>query len=727
MNRIEPIAHITDDGRHHPLEEHLSSTAKSAAMMAKEFGCPDWGYLAGIWHDLGKYSKEFQYKLTIDKFLRVDHSTAGGIYAIEQFNGMGRILAYLIAGHHAGLSDWSTEEAGLKNISHRLKKTELLRSVLVNNPPSKILLQNIPEERPKFATDLTLSLWVRMLFSCLVDADFLDTEKFFDAEKFRRREVRNDIAGLLRKFTTWMKKKTSNVDDTPVNRARAAILDRCIQMSSSEPSTFTLTVPTGGGKTLSSMAFALHHAVKYKKRRIIYVIPYTSIVEQTANQFKQIFYDAVVEHHSNFEVLEEEGEDTKRHHLACENWDAPIIVTTSVQFFESLFASRTSRCRKLHNIANCVVILDEAQLIPTEFLNPILMALRELQKNYGVTLVLSTATQPVLGPHKSFEVDFSGIPEMIEIMDDPEFLYKSLKRVELVVKDLNMPIGWETLAAELTEHKSVLCIVNRRDDCRELFRLMPEGTIHLSALMCGAHRSEVINEIKKRLDGGKPTRVISTQLVEAGVDLDFPVVYRAVAGLDSIAQAAGRCNREGRLKKGRVVVYAPPTQAPPGHLRQAAELGRQLLMKGSGDPLARERFDLYFRQLFWLKGEGLDKHRIIGKLANDDRLRFSFRSAAQKFRIVDDSMQAPVLVLYKDGEALVGQLSKMGPERRLMRRLQRYVVNLPVYVHKRLLAEGGIKEVHPGIFVQAHSALYDPVIGLDAEKATLYEPDDLIT
>lgn len=723
----EPIAHITDGGRRHQLDDHLRGTAESAAIMAKEFGCPGWGYLAGIWHDLGKYSAEFQNKLAFDKDRRVDHSTAGGIYAIERFNGMGRIIAYLIAGHHAGLPDWSTEEAGRKSLAHRLQQPGLLHSALGNNISPEILRQDIPEERPKPFTDLSLSLWIRMLFSCLVDADFLDTEKFFDSEKSENRGSRNDIVGLLTRFTDWMEEKTRNTDDTAVNRLRARILDRCIYFSSHEPSAFTLTVPTGGGKTLSSMAFALHHAVRYGKRRIVYVIPYTSIVEQTSDQFREIFDDAVIEHHSNVEVVDEDSEETKRYHLACENWDAAIIVTTSVQFFESLFASRTSRCRKLHNITNSVVILDEAQLIPPEFLNPILMALEELQRNYGVSLVFSTATQPALGPHKSVDFNFKGIPGMVEIMEDPLSLQKAFKRVELAVKDLNAPVGWKELAEELRKYQSVLCIVNRRDDCHELYKLMPEGTMHLSALMCGAHRSEVIANIKKRLEDGTPVRVISTQLVEAGVDLDFPVVYRAVAGLDSIAQAAGRCNREGRLEKGKVVVFAPPTEAPPGHLRQTAELGRQLLMENVDDPLAQEWFDRYFRQLFWLMGDGLDRHDIISRITNDPELRFSFRSASRRFRIIDDSRQAPVLVMYKEGESLVEQLIKKGPGRLLMRRLQRYVVNLPVYVHKELLAGGNIEEIYPGIYVQAHSSLYDPAIGFNAEKASIYEPDDLIT
>jgi CRISPR-associated endonuclease/helicase Cas3 len=273
----------------------------------------------------------------------------------------------------------------------------------------------------------------------------------------------------------------------------------------------------------------------------------------------------------------------------------------------------------------------------------------------------------------------------------------------------------------------VLCIVNRRDDCRQLWTLMPEGTIHLSALMCGAHRSRRIDNIRKRLKEGLPTRVISTQLVEAGVDVDFPVVYRAMAGLDSIAQAAGRCNREGLLEKGMVVVFIPPTQPPIGVLRQAAEIGGRLLSQTDDDPLALHQFSAFFRELYWLQGNRLDSKAILHDLAPDGELRFSFRSAANKFQLIDEGQQAPVIVAYgEEGSKLLDQLARKGPERWLMRRIQRYVINLPRYLHQRLLAEGAIREIHDGVFVQGHSALYDDNLGFCPDKSIIYEPDELI-
>ena len=564
----EHIAHVTEDGRKHTLREHLFKTAELAATFADAFGFRQWGRLCGLWHDLGKYSQAFQRKIQaaagdeahLEAKARVDHSTAGALYSVERFGIAGRLMAYIVAGHHAGLPDWEADSTGRAALSQRLLNKELLDADLADRVPVEILEQAFPAEKP---IGRDPAFWLRMLFSCVVDADFLDTEEFFDPEKAAQRGGYPALSELLAPFSAYMKGKEARAPDTVVNRIRAGILARCIEKAKDPPGIFSLTVPTGGGKTLSSMAFALHHAAIHGQRRVIYVIPYTSIIEQTADQFREIFGDAVVEHHSNLDVNDEERE-TPRSRLACENWDAPIIVTTSVQFFESLFAARTSRCRKLHNIAGSVVVLDEAQLLPPEFLRPILKALDELRKHYGVTIVLCTATQPALGPHKSPGFSFEGLEGIREIMEDPANLFDSLKRVEVKLPEkIHEPLTWEELADDLARLPSVLCIVNRRDDCRLLWSLMPKGTFHLSALMCGAHRSNRIAEIKARLKAGLPTRVVSTQLVEAGVDLDFPVVYRAMAGLDSIAQAAGRCNREGLLAKGVLTVFIP-AQSPAG-------------------------------------------------------------------------------------------------------------------------------------------------------------------
>lgn len=715
-----------------PLEEHLRKVAELSARFASEFSAGEWAYLAGLWHDLGKYAAEFQQYIrdTNDAHLegkqgRVNHSTAGALQAMARFDRPGMILAYLVAGHHAGLPDWQSARSPQSSLQHRLAQTEHLQKV-ASTASEAILNHPRPTDKAKSGTELSRSLWLRMLFSCLVDADFLDTEAFMDPEKTRKREGYPALVELAPLFENYMAGITVSAADTPVNRIRAKVLAVCREKATEVPGLFTLTVPTGGGKTLSSCAFALGHALEHNKRRIIYVIPYTSIIEQTAEQFRKIFGDAVLEHHSNLDVADQSRE-TARSRLACENWDAPLIVTTNVQFFESLFANRTSRSRKLHNIVNSVVILDEAQLLPPDFLTPMLAVIRELQINYGVSFVLSTATQPAFGPHKSFDFDFSGLPGMREIVPVSLNLHKRLQRTTVeVIDQLDRPLGWDELAARLGEHDSVLCIVNRRDDARTLWEKMPQGSFHLSALMCGAHRSARIEEIKASLKDGKPTKVVSTQLVEAGVDFDFPVVYRALAGLDSVAQAAGRCNREGMLAAGRVYVFQPESRIPVGHLRQAAEISSQLLIAPESDLLAPERFEQFFKTLYWIKGDGLDKQGIMILLANDKELRISFRTAAEKFRLIDDATSASVVVHYGDGSSLIELLRRQEPERWLLRRLQRFVVNLPRSIHGRLVVEGAIEEIRPGIFIQAQGNLYDGQLGLCVDRSMIYAPDELL-
>ncbi|PIQ09930.1 MAG: CRISPR-associated helicase/endonuclease Cas3 [Hydrogenophilales bacterium CG_4_9_14_3_um_filter_59_35] len=734
-----PLAHVRQlpDGKweEHFLDEHLRGVAGLAGEFAKQFDCADWAHLAGLWHDLGKYSTEFQqYIKSVSGYDaeahlegapgRVDHSTAGAIHAMRRLdnrdgriNKYGRILSYLAAGHHAGLPDWSAADTGPKALSNRLDAAQdyLLDRIPAQTIPQEILAQANPMSRPHGGVD-GLHLWLRMLFSCLVDADFLDTETFMDGDKAATRSGYRDLPSLLADFDLYMENKSAIAGATPVNVIRADILRQCREKAGLNPGLYALTVPTGGGKTLSGMAFALRHAVQHNKQRIIYVIPYTSIIEQTAGIFREIFGDNVVEHHAN---LDPEKEDA-RSRLATENWDAPIIVTTNVQFFESLFAARSSRCRKLHNIVNSVVVLDEAQLLPPEFLQPIADVMNQLASYYGVTFVLSTATQPALGSFQTFgNPAFRGLDNVQEIIDAPDVLYQQLKRVEVSIPDdLQTPRDWESLAAELLQHPSVLCIVSRRDDARELHRLMTvheEGkdTLHLSALMCGEHRSEVIADIKARLKRNEPVRVISTQLVEAGVDVDFPVVYRALAGLDSIAQAAGRCNREGNQEEmGQVVVFVPPKPAPPGLLRQAAQISVSLLSGSANNVLGRDLAKQFFEHLY-VRAPSLDKYGIHDLLTQDARdCQIQFRTVADKFKLIDDSAYQTILVRYGNNDVLLGKLEKEGPQRWLMRKLQRYSVNIPKRLFVQLEKQGDVREIWQGIYVQVGDTLYDKTLGV---------------
>lgn len=743
-NKNQALAHVRPDNAggtgggyggwcEHLLDDHLRGVARIAADFAANFESGDWANIAGIWHDLGKYSTEFQqyirsvtgYDAHIEAPGRVDHSTAGAIHAMRQFGAHGRILAYLIAGHHAGLADWSKADTGAKALSSRLDTAQdyLLDRIPAQAIPAEIFSQAKPTTKPRGGSD-ALHLWLRMLFSCLIDADRLDTETFMDGA----RSAYGDIASLIADFDKYMAALAASADNTPVNVIRADILRQCRNKAEFAPGLFSLTVPTGGGKTLSGMAFALRHAVQYKKQRIIYVIPYTSIIEQTAGTFRDIFGNNVIEHHAN---LDPDKEDA-RSHLATENWDAPIIVTTNVQFFESLFAARTSRCRKLHNIVNSVVVLDEAQLLPPEFLQPIADVMNQLASHYGVTFVLSTATQPALGSFQHFGGKlFRGLDNLREIMDDPDVLYQALQRVEVSVPtDLITPRDWQSIADELVKYPSVLCVVSRRDDARELHRLMTakEGgkdTLHLSALMCGEHRSKVIEDIKVRLKRGEAVRVISTQLVEAGVDIDFPVVYRALAGLDSIAQAAGRCNREGKQSGlGRVVVFVPPKPAPPGLLRQSAQISVSLLSGSESNVLGRDLAKKYFEHLY-VRAPSLDKHGIYDLLTRDAReCEIQFRTVAEKFRLIDDSAYQTFLVRYGDNDVLLGKLEKEGPQRWLMRKLQRYSVNLPKRLFAQLEKQGDVREIWPGIYAQVGNTLYDDTLGVVTDGNIA--PDELV-
>ena len=736
---VRHLAHVRCDGDTfalHDLDEHLCGVGKLAEEYAQVFGSGDWAQVAGLWHDLGKYSAEFQRRIKsvsgydAEAHLegqsgRVDHSTAGAQHAVNQFGVHGRILAYLIAGHHAGLPDWHTSETAGGALKVRLDDSSHLKRTLSQTIPYEILSQPKPTSALLGKAE-GFALWVRMLFSCLVDADFLDTEAFMDADKAGRRINTLTPPDLLPRFNVYMEEQFSKVPPTPVNRIRAEVLRQCRDKAQEAPGLFSLTVPTGGGKTLSSLAFALEHAVLHGKRRIIYAIPYTSIIEQTANVFRGIFPDGVIEHHSNLDPERE----TVKSRLVSENWDAPLVVTTNVQFFESLFAARTSRCRKLHNIADSVVVLDEAQLLPPEFLQPILDVMNALVRNYGVTFVLSTATQPALGTLQTFQRTLRGLHNVCEIIDDPNALYHDLERVTVTMpQDFHLAQDWDAIAQQIQQHPCVLAVVNSRTDARELHRRMPEGTIHLSALMCGEHRSRVISEVKQRLLAGEAVRVVSTQLVEAGVDVDFPVVYRALAGLDSLAQAAGRCNREGKLERGEVIVFVPPKPAPPGPLRRAADTTVSLLTENSDHPLTRNLFSRYFEH-FYMKAPSLDKYGITKLLTPqggiDDPLKVQFRTAAQRFRLIDESGYRSILVRYGESPVLIGRLQKEGPERWLMRKLQRYTVSLPEWQFQKLLANGDVSETYPGIFAQTADALYHPQLGVVVND-TNPDPSDLIS
>lgn len=707
----------------HPLETHLHDTAERARQFAELLGSGDWAWNAAWLHDLGKADSIFQGYLLRENGLddsgydsgRVNHSSAGAACAEDRLKLSGRVLGYLVAGHHAGLPDWYPVETGNAALQTRLVEgRENLQRIL---PFADGIVDKLrPLTRPPaFVKPRNFHFWVRMLFSCLVDADFLDTEHFMEMGRAGQRGQYPQLGKLAPLFFRALDNLEQHAAKTRVNALRAEVRRACEQKAQLPKGIFSLSVPTGGGKTLSAMAFALRHAARHDQQRIIYVIPYTSIIEQTGKILAGIFgRENVVEHHSNLSPEKE----TLRSQLATENWDAPIIVTTNVQFFESLYAANPSRCRKLHNIANSIVILDEAQLLPPELLKPCVEAMNDLVRSYGATLVLSTATQPAL----------PNLDPATEIIPGELNLYTRLKRTHFnFPPSLNESTDWASLAKRLQQHDQVLCVVNTRRDCHDLFQLMPAGTIHLSALMCGAHRSAVIRLIRSRLRKHLPTRVISTQLVEAGVDIDFPVVYRALAGLDSIAQAAGRCNREGKLNDtgnlGEVHIFVPPESALRGLLLKGENTTRDLCSLPDFNPAEPGIFTRYF-QLFYSRVNDLGSQfdDLLIKDVNP-HLYFQFRTAAAQLKLIDDQAQQPVIVRYKGCTKWLDRLRFAGPNREILRALQRYTVNLTRRMVAAMLADGRLEEVEPrkapGMVAQTALNLYDRRIGLDVYAAHL--------
>lgn len=710
------------------LENHLKGVAENARFFAGAFDAEDWGYVAGLWHDLGKYSNEFQHRLGViegneahieTKTGRVDHSTAGAQHACKFLKHKGKMLAYAIAGHHAGLPNGKsnnnsclTKRLGKKIPDYLSCPDQILDCTKLRDPPFGL-------DKKRYA--FQLSFFIRMIFSCLVDADFLDTEAFLDNEKFSWRKGYPDLHELDGRLTKALNKLNENAPGTTINKYRTEILKNCLDASQSDQGIFSLTVPTGGGKTLSSLAFAMKHALRHKLKRIIYVIPYTSIIEQNAAVFREILgEDSVLEHHSNFEPKEEDH----RSRLASENWDAPLIVTTNVQFFESLYCCKSSRCRKIHNIAKSVIILDEAQMLPVSLLRPCMEVLRELSFVYRTTIVLCTATQPALSTSEDFKDGLDGVQEIIP---DPAKLYDMFRRIHIEV----LPsLSNDDLADRLIEYNQVLCIVNTRKHARLIFeriRDQEEGCYHLSALMCPAHRTSKFKEIRTALLKGLPCRLISTQLIEAGVDIDFPVVFRSSTGIDSIAQAAGRCNREGTLTKGgRVFVFLPESGLPPGHFRHTAEI-TEAVLRHHDDPLSLEAVEEYFRNLYWMAGDRLDEHRIMNDLDEGKKEGdFPFRVVDKKFKIIKDGMEPIIIPWNNSAVQIIQGLRYAEYPAKFARKAQRFIVQVPPRVLSSLEHAGSVERLHDQYCVLVNMDLYRDDLGLCPENPVFHEIESLI-
>ena len=750
MDRSKYYAHSNaseDRGSWHLLSAHLEDTGARAADFLEATGCAEIGRAAGLLHDLGKYTQEFQARLAGGG--RVDHATAGAKVAIERYGRqLGKMLAFCIAGHHAGLANGVNGER-ISALTDRLNGTlpkpdpiwerEIVLSASLPTPGIK--------PRDKDTTGFCAAFFIRMMFSALVDADFLDTEAYFAEleEKPKPRGQHPALGKLLERLNAYLETLANQARASEVNDLRQEVLTHARSKADKAPGLFTLTVPTGGGKTLTSLAFALEHAVRHGLARVIYVIPYMSIIEQTAAVFQEALRsgdadaaDFVVEHHSTFDedrIGSREAKDKLR--LAMENWDAPIIVTTAVQFFESLFANRPSRCRKLHNIANSVVILDEAQTLPLKFLRPCVTALDELARNWLTSIVLCTATQPALAASDGFA---GGFEDMHELAPEPRHLYQALKRTRI---DHQGKMDDTQLAERLRESSQALCIVNTRRHARELYESMGdmEDTFHLTTLMCARHRREKLDVVRERLKNGLPVRLVATSLVEAGVDIDFPIVWRAEAGLESIIQAAGRCNREGRAAIGDVFVFEPAGgdgHEPPQEIAQLASAARGV-MRCHDDPMSLEAIRGYFQELYWLKGEdALDAKYILRQLRERRRgLDFPFETIAREFQLIETAM-VPVIVPYcgaggddESVERLLRELEWAERPAWIARRLQPYLVQIPPFARNTLLSAGTAKAVAASRFdmqfiVLTNLSLYRADVGLTWDDPTFREAEGLM-
>jgi len=706
-----PYAHSRNEaGRRQGLRQHLQSVAALAASNAAPFGSAELARVAGLWHDLGKYHPDFQrYLLECEAGQRQkgpgpDHKAAGASLASRLCDP----LAFLIAGHHGGLIDRAQLLGKLRNWDEDSAPAEALRLA-----PEELMGPPVDGSIPSFVqSPRDAEFYIRMLFSALVDADYLDTEEHFQAQRADRRQTSTSLQDLWRRFEQHH--RSLRTRDDVVSQVRRDVYSACLQAAELSPGMFRLTVPTGGGKTLSSMAFALRHALLHGLRRVIVAVPYTSITEQTAGVYRAAFGHerAVLEHHSALDpaAVDEQTIDGLWARLAAENWDAPIVVTTTVQLFESLFARSTSKCRKLHRLAGSVIVLDEAQALPTHLLATILDGLRALVASYRVTVVLCSATQPALDDAPGFK----GLAGVREIAPDPPRLFAGLRRVDYELPQEGEVWSWQRAAEEMRTRPQALAITNTIADALALFQALDDQEgFCLSTLLCGAHRRRILNDVRHRLGSGQLCRVVSTQVVEAGVDIDFPLVLRAVGPLDRIVQAAGRCNREGRLTTGRVVVFRPAEGGmPPGPYKSGADLSAAILSGPDADLHDPALYTRYFRELFNLLE--LDTEKI-----QELRTSMRYEEVANRFRMIKDDM-TEVVVPYDDtaSRLLDGVRSGVKVSRYLFRALQSYMVSVRSSQLKKYQQRGLVEEVKPGLLTWLGE--YDDRRGLVDENRVLF-------
>lgn len=694
MNHYAHSGNPNDRSDWQPLDEHLQATAALAATRAAPFGLQAAAHMAGLFHDFGKYDPAFDRVLCGEK-LRVDHSTAGAaLLAAKAPAGMRRwaeVIAYAILGHHAGLPDRRKADSSMERRLDSFRDPIAPQISAAAAPDFAAVARELEGKMRPGSARFDVSVAARMVFSCLVDADFRDTEAFY--ARLNGTQPDRDwpaLADLLPQWRGAFDNHTAGfARDGRINALRAEILAHVRQAAAMAPGVFTLTVPTGGGKTLASLGFALDHAARHGHRRIIFAIPYTSIIDQTAAIFRGLFGDAVLEHHSAIDEEKpcREGRDKLR--LAIEDWAAPLVVTTNVQLFESLFAARPSRCRKLHNIAGSVIVLDEAQCLPRKLLMPALRMIDTLCAHYGCSVVLCTATQPAFD---SRQLKQGLTLQDRELAPDPVRLARELRRARIVPGgEMDDPALIEALRAT----PQGMVIVNSRAHALDLFTAAKaaglEGLVHLTTRQYPVHRRAILDDIRARLKSGLPCRLIATSLVEAGVDLSFPKGWRAEAGLDSCVQAAGRVSRNGEwpLEDSTLTIFSAPGRPVPAEVRTLAETMRHVAERHD-DLLAPAAICDWFNDVYWKAGpDRLGQKMVEQMVFGGSGTDFPFRTMAEDFRMIETTMVPVIIPGDVAAEQAIAQLQfEQVPSGKLARALQVYTVQVPARARALLLEAG---------------------------------------
>ncbi|MGL4381909.1 MAG: CRISPR-associated helicase Cas3' [Vibrio sp.] len=774
MNDCNPsesyIAHPDiETGHHQSVYAHLNAVSELAGRLAAKIGFAESGRLIGLMHDFGKYSGAFQkymrliveeqtgyspdndegsFESSTSKSLKgkIDHSSAGAQWVINSLVphltklkqqeetlapyglAITQALSMCIASHHSGLIDSLSEHENV--FANRIKKHDELTHLkecsenadpdLLSQAQSLASFEFILEssqhlkslfeqfELSAIEHDYYLGMFTKMLFSCLIDADRIDSADFDQPSNKPERFKQPDWTSACDKIESFI---AQFEPVNPIDHIRAEISDNCFNRAQGETGIYSLTVPTGGGKTYASLRFALHHAQKHNLDRIIYIIPFTSIIEQNANAIRGVLDeinadDWVLEHHSSLEPEQQ----TWRSKLACENWDKPIVLTTMVQFLESLFASGTRGSRRLHQLSNAVLVFDEIQTLPIRCVHLFNNTINYLTRFANSTALMCTATQPLLNqlPEQIKLFGELQLPLENELTPNIEKLYQQLERVSL--KNVTKKEGWsaaeitELVQQQLSEAQSCLVIVNTKAWAKTLFQALQSQLtnetkiFHLSTGMCSAHRKQILDEVRARLSSGVATLCISTQLIEAGVDVDFGCVIRFVAGLDSIAQAAGRCNRNGKQQKGHVFVLNPAEESV-GMLQDIkagiAASNRIFTEFSEQDLLKPKAMSLYFQYYFY------DRHKemtypakqdqsILNLLSSNQRninqtpfvLRQSFMTAAKQFKAIDAPMHSVIVPFNDEAQSIITELCALDMRfdaksySSLLKAAQKYSVNI---------------------------------------------------